>query len=76
METLTGFYDWLGATGQHWLPLVYQYAIGLVLILLGTWAGFKTGVWSKSNWRWLGGVWFGWFVFMTIQTTLQFMGAG
>ncbi len=59
--------EWFGFDGAYWSPLIYQYAVGLILMCVGLWAGSKNGVWPSGRRIWLFPIIGGWFVFMLGQ---------
>ena len=59
---------------MDWAPWAYQYGVGLILLLLGVWAGFKNGVWSSDNKRWLVIVVVGWLTMLTLHGLFQYWG--
>jgi len=59
--------EWFGFDGAYWSPFIYQYAVGLVLMCLGLWAGNANGVWPQGRRLWLIPVIGGWFFFMAGQ---------
>ncbi len=58
-------------------PWLYQYGLGLLILVLGIIAGHRNGVWARpSGRRWLALVVGGWVVFATAQGLLQYWGSG
>jgi len=66
----------LGTAGERWAAFGYQYGLGLVLILLGIFAGFHSGVWSRRRRRWLWVVIGGYLLMALMQGALLALGTG
>jgi len=59
--------EWFGFDGTYWSPFIYQYGVGLLLMIIGVWAGSRNNVWPKGRRGWLVPVIGGWFFFMIGQ---------
>lgn len=56
-------------------PLAYQYGIGLLLLLLGIWAGVRNGVWGRGRWGWAWIMVAGWVLLLVVQGAMQIWAA-
>lgn len=61
---------------MDWAPWAYQYGVGLFVVLLGIWAGFKNDIWSWQRPRWLAVIVGGWLAMLTLQGVFQYLGGG
>ena len=57
-------------------PIAYQYGIGLIIMLVGLWAGYRTGVWGPGRWAWAVVMVLGWMLLLSGQAALQLWAAG
>lgn len=56
---------------SHLAPFFYQYGVGLIVVLLGIYAGWRAGIWRRGQRRWLALMIVGWVFFMLLQGGLQ-----
>ncbi len=61
---------------MDWAPWVYQYGVGLLIVLLGIYAGFQNNIWSRERPRWLYVIVVGWLLMLALQGTFQYLGTG
>ena len=60
---------------MDWAPWAYQYLLGSLLVVMGVVSGFKNGVWSKTNKRWLIVAIGGFVAMATLQGMFQYWGS-
>jgi len=57
--------------GEHWAPLVYQYGLGLIVVLIGLYAGWRARLWGRGRRAWLLVILGGWLAMFALQGAFQ-----